>query len=191
MPDKHMIGLGDSTFSIAFYVENRPPIEPYQSQTELIPLTSGQIKQIAGECGNGWRKLFNVYAKFLFELPNSHYLFNKLAPSWQSYRDNFLCQAESGTALLFNPPNLSQQRVIKGDARPIHIIAGRTYAKKLLQQGKLQANLTWINEQFAVDLANSLIVSPYLDYRQLSNQKIEFLVKIIAALLNGELIKQS
>lgn len=186
MSSNKLIGLGDSEFIIAFYVETRPALEPYYSLSHLQPLQQGDIKQIAEQCGNGWRKVFNVYAKFLFALPEQRFHFVSLTQSWQDYREHYLCQPGSGCALLFCPPQLPLSESATSKQRDsIHIIAGRSYAKKLMKQGKLQANLLWLNEQFAVDLSQRLIISPYLDYRQLSNQKISTLVKITCALTAG------
>lgn len=185
-----LIGLGNKDFWIAFYVESRPPIEPYYSLTQMQTLNKGQIKEIGDKCGNGWRKVFNVYAKLLFALPNEVWDYRQQADSWQQYRDIKLCQKESAEALLFSAPKLHfNQGGELNSEQAIHIIAGRTYAKKLLKQGLLQANFVWLNEQFAVDLTQRLIISPYLDYRQLSNKKIETLVTIICAVLKGQLPK--
>jgi len=67
----------------------------------------------------------------------------------------------------------------------IHIICGRTYVKQLLASGELQANLVWLDDEFAIDEANRLIVCPYFDYRQLSNIKIERLSAMLSQLVNG------
>lgn len=156
------VGLGDQGFKIAIYIANRPPIEPYPALDHLRPLIEGEIKHIADQTGNHWRKIFNVSAKFLFELQSDVEF-----KTWQMLRDQSLYQAESPIALLFSKPNLSEPN-------RIHIIAGKTYAQELGLE-----NLLWLDPYFAIDKENKVIVCPYLDYRQLSNARISQLVGLV------------
>ncbi len=59
-------GLGVATGKVAFYIEHPPRIEPYNNLIQVSALASGEIEHINAHCGNGWRKIFNVFAKFLF-----------------------------------------------------------------------------------------------------------------------------
>jgi hypothetical protein len=172
---EQLLGLGDNVFDVAVYVAKAPPMPFFDTLENQAPVIDGQINAINQHCGNGWRKVFNVYAKVLFALPSEHYSFAKKAPTWQHYRDEFLLQKNSKTALLFSAPTL-------GIANQLHIIAGRTHAKSLLQQGKLQAQFDWLDEEFAIDKRNCIIVCPYFDYRQLSNIKIARLSDLVAQL---------
>ncbi len=131
------------------------------------------IDIINSHCGNGWRKLFNVYAKLLFSLNPSLFSFQTQAASWQQLRDQQLLQQNSATSLLFSPP------VLEPATDTIHIIAGRTYAKALVAQG-LNSQLNWLNHEFAIDKNQRLLVCPYFDYRQLTNEKISYLAALIA-----------
>jgi len=167
------IGFGDPSFTVAVYIANLPPMPEYSHLSKVTALRDGQINTINQACGNGWRKVFNVYAKVLFALPSEHYQFAKLAPTWQQYRDSQLLQSNSHTALLFSPPQLNCRNTL-------HIITGRTYAKALINQGLLTAELDWLDDEFAIDKANKLIVCPYFDYRQLSNIKIARLSQLVA-----------
>jgi len=174
------IGLGCSKFTFAVYLANTPNMLEYQGITGVNSLVSGEINAIGQACGNGWRKVFNVYAKLLYALKPADFNFaQRGAPTWQTYRDGYLLQAGSETALLFSPPELDT------NAQTIHIICGRTYAKQLLASDELQANLVWLDDEFAIDEANRLIVCPYFDYRQLSNIKIERLSVMLSQLVNG------
>lgn len=168
-----LIGFGDTQPKVAVYIANRPPMDEFTQLDSLQPVVDGQINAINQACGNGWRKVFNVYAKVLFALPSEHYSFAKQATSWQQYRDDFLLQPTSKTALLFSPPTLHKNNCL-------HIIAGRTHAKDLLQQGLLNAQLHWLDDEFSIDKANKLLVCPYFDYRQLSNIKIARLSDLVA-----------
>ena len=173
------IGLGCADFNFAVYIGNTPTMPEYQDLSALNALVDGEINSIGLVCGNGWRKVFNIYAKLLYGLDKNNFGFSQLAPIWQQYRDSFLLQSGSNTALLFSPP------LIDPDANKYHIICGKTYAKQLLDSGKLEARLNWLDEEFAVDKKHRLIVCPYFDYRQLSNIKIERLAKLLGQFPNS------
>ncbi|PCC10364.1 DUF6942 family protein [Pseudoalteromonas sp. JB197] len=181
---KQLIGLGDEQFKVAVYVAKAPPMPYFETLNSLEPVINEQINTINQHCGNGWRKVFNVYAKVLFALPSEHYSFAKQAPTWQQYRDEFLLQKNSKTALLFSAPNLTITSADKASSNKnqLHIIAGRTHAKNLLQHGKLQTQFDWLDDEFAIDANNNIIVCPYFDYRQLSNIKIARLSELVAQL---------
>lgn len=170
------IGFGCSNFNFAIYIANQPNMPEYLNLDSILPLTQGEVYAIGQACGNGWRKVFNVYAKLLFALNSKDFDYCKNSLTWQKYRDEYLLQNNYRTALLFTPPELNS------NLNTLHIICGKTYAKELINSDKLQAKLTWLDDEFAIDEANNLIVSPYLDYRQLSNVKIERLSKMLSEL---------
>jgi len=182
------IGFGDKNFSFAVYIANKPNMLEYQSFTEVTALVEGEINVINQACGNGWRKVFNVYAKLLYSLDKQYYNFSTCALTWQDYRDKYLLQAQSKTALLFSAPQLlpNKEKPTKEKANKempnketVHIICGKGHAKALINSGKLVANLVWLDDEFAIDSTNKLIVCPYFDYRQLSNIKIERLARLL------------
>lgn len=175
MRQKNVIGLGDQNASFRVYVENRPKMPQYQQLFDCEAMQTGDIDLIYQHCGNGWRKVFNVYAKLLCALDPKLFTFPTQAASWQQYRDQFLLQKSSGTALLFDQPLLNPAD------NTIHLIAGRIHAKQLIQQG-LGCQLHWMNEEFAIDPSNKVLVTPYFDYRQLSNEKIEFSAALLKTL---------
>ena len=57
------------------------------------------------------------------------------------------------------------------------IIAGKTYAAQLPL-----LPLTWLDNYFAINKEARLIVAPYPDYRQLSNERIARLITLMQAL---------
>lgn len=175
------IGFGTDTYQIAVYIANRPPIYEYQTLAELTALTTGEIAHIGQHCGNGWRKVFNVYAKLLYALDKEQFNFSSFAPTWQQYRDDFLLQTHSQTSLLFSAPQLTPIK-LNADQKAVHIIMGKTHAKHLLSTGALEIELIWLNQEFAINRSHRVIVCPYFDYRQLSNVKIERLAELIKAL---------
>lgn len=175
VPTPNRIGFGDAGAQFNVYIANRPPMTEYASLQTVQPLDGGEIQAINQACGNGWRKVFNVYAKLLFALDKTQFGFSQQATGWQQYRDTLLLQTKSQTALLFSSPELNTA------LGTVHIITGRTYAKTLLDAG-LPARLIWLNHEFAVDKYNRLLVCPYFDYRQLNNEKLVFLARMIKAL---------
>ena len=156
------MGLGDPDYRIAFCIANRPALDHYPTLDGMVPLAPGELNHIVANTSNHWRKLFSVYAKFMYQLgPQPDW-----PERWQDYRDQFLLQPGSRTALLFSPP--------QGDSHKLHIVAGKTYAQSLSL-----SSLEWLDANFAVNSESHIVVSPYLDYRQLSNERLDRLVQLI------------
>ncbi|MDG1751006.1 MAG: hypothetical protein P8I03_05005 [Thalassotalea sp.] len=191
----NLIGLGKPTAQLNVYIENIPPLEEYQSLAVCRPMQVGEIKMIADLTGNHWRKIFNVYAKIVFELRTPSY------KSWQEFRDNALLQLHSNENLLFNLPiqttlqNLLLENIPPENVTPenlpaenttlknisqnnISIIVGKTYATKL----GLSQECHWLSTDFAINTEKKLLICPYFDYRQLSNIKITKLCQLIKSL---------
>ncbi|WDE06343.1 hypothetical protein SG34_005320 [Thalassomonas viridans] len=159
-----MTGLGTANAILKVYIENIPPLPHYRELSSLMAMKPGEIKNIADLTGNHWRKIFNVYAKLW------HQLHPDCAASWQAFRDNELLQAHGQQALLFSLPEFNDN-----ENQAVSIIMGRTYAAKT----GLAERCFWLSQDFAVNEAKKLIISPYFDYRQLSNIKIEQLAGLI------------
>ena len=170
-------GLGNSSAQFNIYIENTPPIDEYQTLTTCRPMQQDEIKMIADLTGNHWRKIFNVYAKLVFELTSPPY------KSWQDLRDKALLQSHSNENLLFNLPaeaviNNIEKTLNKIDN--VSIIMGKTYATKL----GLSETCHWVSADFAINTNKQLVICPYFDYRQLSNIKITQLCQIINSMRN-------
>lgn len=182
-------GFGDEKAQFCVYLANRPAMAEYQQLDSVIALAAGDIDRIYRHCGNGWRKIFNVYAKLLFSLDKELFFYAKQASSWQEFRDKRLLQKHSNTALLFSPPqfDLPLAGVAGQPQHNIHLIAGRTYAKQLLAEG-MQAQLHWLNEEFAIDPNRKLLVTPFFDYRQLNNEKIAYTAALLLLLKQGKTV---
>ena len=190
--------LGDPAARLKVYVANRPDCQPFDHVEGCVPMSMSDIEFINRECGNGWRKLFNVYAKFLFELGDA--LADPLVKStyiefsqWQILRDKALLTQFCGHQLVFTPPRIVFDEAVcpldsneacdvapvpKAEAVVWHIVMGRTYARELERQ-KLVPALHWLDTDFAVNPDQRLIVCPYFDYRQLTNAKISRLVGLL------------
>ncbi|VUD41904.1 hypothetical protein TDB9533_00584 [Thalassocella blandensis] len=169
-----LIGFGCPDSHIHFYIANRPPIDDYPQMQELRGLASGEIAHIVKNTSNHWRKVFNVYAKLLFDwqalIPHKSQRFVH-HENWQSLRDETLFQENSHASLLFNRPDVDRK------SNAIRIIAGKTYAASL----DLPA-LEWLDNFFAINKEYRLIVSPYPDYRQLSNARIAQLITLMQSM---------
>ncbi|WP_025822315.1 DUF6942 family protein [Shewanella marina] len=176
MESEQSIGLGERDFMLAAYIENRPAFMGLAQLQTCQPLVAGEISAIGQACGNGWRKVFNVYAKLIDTLPLTTFNLGQQQTSWQAYRDELLLQSGSQTALLFSPPVITPER------QQYHLIMGRTYAKKLVDQGLISSPLTWLDNEFAINRHDRVIVCPYFDYRQLSNIKITHLSELMQGL---------
>ncbi len=164
-------GLGVVDAELVVCIANRPMIDDYPQLDHLRPLAKGEREHIVAHTSNHWRKVFNVFAKFLYELADA-----RMASfsDWQSYRDQQLLQMDSKEALGFSSP----QSFLSGPSRQsgscVYIVAGKTYAAQLNILG-----LVWIDAYFAVHPTEPIVVSPYFDYRQLSNARIEQLVGLV------------
>ncbi len=165
------IGFGSTNSSINFYIANRPPIDDYPAMNELRGLAAGEIAHIVKHTSNHWRKVFNVYAKLLFDWYSLKQR-KDIPASWQEYRDRELFQARSQEVLLFNAPQFENTDFT------IHVIAGKTYAANLNLPP-----LIWLDTYFAINKEQRLIVAPYPDYRQLSNERIARLIEIMNTFL--------
>ncbi len=183
-------GLGCSGARLRVYGAKPPPMAEYQALQQVEPLMHGQIQQIASHCGNGWRKVFNVYAKLVFALPAPWQPQLHGCSTWQAWRDRYLLQAQSQTSLLFSAPLLGGDKPCNG-ANPyggangvasLHLIAGRQHARALRASGELSVPLTWLDDEFAINTEHALLVCPYFDYRQLSDAKIARVAQLVQGL---------
>jgi hypothetical protein len=173
------LGLGDADARFNVYIANQPDFPPLSELSAVCALADSDISDVGQHCGNGWRKVFNVYAKLVFAMGDNPYTPKQAFTSWQQYRDRELLQAHSSTSLIFSPPQTSELlKQGSEDKRKIHVVMGRTYGKSL----KLGEDLSWLDKEFAIDKQKRLIICPYFDYRQLSNCKIIALLELIKSL---------
>ena len=59
------LGFGCKQFTIAVYIANKPNMAEYESCAAMHSMIAGEITHIGVVCGNGWRKVFNVYSMLL------------------------------------------------------------------------------------------------------------------------------
>ncbi|MEW6990773.1 hypothetical protein AADZ91_08800 [Colwelliaceae bacterium 6441] len=166
----NITGLGDPNATLSVYIENIPPLVQYQTLQTCQPMQKGEIQFIAEQTGNHWRKIFNVYAKFIYQLMSPKFT------SWQQFRDEQLLQTGSQQNLLFNLP--ATMIINNFSSKKISIVMGKSYATKL----GLAQHCQWLSPSFAINTEHKLIICPYFDYRQLSNKKITELCQLIRSL---------
>ena len=163
--------IGPATASYAFYLPN-PPLMPEYWHWEQ----DNAIAELIALNGNHWRKIFTIMAKIC-------------APSedWRLYRDNLLLKKHQ--MLLIGASALSPHanvHIVCGQAAATalgiaiesHIAAGPQQSAnqqtvlQLMQasQGKLQDITTIMQTQSSHSI--SVLLTPYLDYRQYSNALI-------------------
>ena len=165
------VGLGDPQATLRVYLANRPSLEPFAYPGDVLPLADGDITQINSNEGNHWRKIFNVFAKFLYELK-----FNGTEDfsSWQDYRDSLMLQPGSQVALCYGAP-CYEAPCNEAPASQI-ILMGKQFAEEC---GFFKTNgAKWLDSRFAINDAG-VIVCPYFDYRQLSDERIRYLVSLL------------
>lgn len=164
-------GLGDADADFFVHLANRPPMDEFSNHDGLLPLLPGDIYRIGQETGNHWRKIFNVYAKLVFELGGDR---TKKNVTWQKYRDDTMLQAGSGVALVFG--GLNHENHVSAENKSIlRLVMGKQFAEDSsfwTYDGK------WLDDSFAIN-SKGWILCPYFDYRQLSNARISTLVSIL------------
>jgi hypothetical protein len=180
--NRSLNGLGDPDALMKVYIANQPSYyfantNPLATES-IIPIEKNELYECGQACGNGWRKVFNVYAKFVFALSNNQFGVFTDYTKWQEYRDCLLLRKNSKTALLFAEPALTPLNT-KSDA--IHIVMGKAYAHTLLEKNLIgnPYDMIWLNTEFALNTKLRVIICPYFDYRQLSNLKILYLVELV------------
>ena len=161
---QRLAGLGDQNYRVAVCIGNCPMMPEYQTLTALTALEKGNIAHITEITGNHWRKVFNIFAKLMFQLDESAEL------TWQDYRDLTLLQKGCGHALIF-----SSLETLPSLGQTLTIIAGKTHAQAL---GVFES-VSPLGEGFYIDASAKIIVTPYFDYRQLSNRKLDMLISLI------------
>jgi hypothetical protein len=170
---------------IKVYLANRPPLAEYHNTKVIDHLPVGEIKRIATETGNHWRKIFNVYAKLVYCLAEkTANPLLKQSSSWQAYRDQSLLQQGSETELHINSSATSPElNRASSNNSAIHIIMGKAFSERLLAHVPGECGrVEWLDKDFAINRSLKIIVCPYFDYRQLSNIKIERLAELIVSL---------
>lgn len=157
-------GLGDASPLLVVCAPHWPPTLQPSQRKQLSPLSGDDLNQLVLAGGNHWRKIFNLYAKLLHGL-------TPLEPDWQSCRDQRLLQSGSACALVF-------EQGWRPEPGQLCLVMGQTYGRSL---GWLTSDQVLHAEHpFVQHPEQAVIVTPYFDYRQLSNARLTALVQQIA-----------
>ncbi|WP_394170065.1 DUF6942 family protein [Saccharospirillum alexandrii] len=157
-------GLGDRSPLLVVCTPHRPPGIQSDRSKGVLPLVRNQLEQLTQAGGNHWRKIFNLYAKLLHGL-------TPLEPDWQTCREQRLLQTDSACALVF------EQKWIPEPGQ-LCIVMGQTYGRSLGWMANDQ--VLPAEHPFVQHPEQAVIVTPYFDYRQLSNARLTSLVQLIA-----------
>ena len=110
--------------------------------------------------------------------------------TWQDYRDQSLCQAGSVVALLFSSPLGSekyhhrQPKLVTAKPQEVRVMSGHQYCLQCFPALDFEV----IDQDFKLSRLANVIDSPYFDYRQLSNRKLEKLIVLIQSLLGASTV---
>lgn len=174
-------GYGTPHSLINFYIGNQPSFDGFVAPSTFRGMQAGEIAHIVANTSNHWRKAFNVYAKFMWEFicqaqPALLQACNQAGIStWQEYRDKKLFSDNSYESLLFSPLDRSSTA-----PSSVSILAGKTYGLTQVSQDLIE-----VNAQFWIHPYNRIIIAPYPDYRQLTNERITFLCSLVIPLVSG------
>lgn len=164
-----IVGLGPTSPKLLIYLPHTPNCDHLKALAEVRPAFPGELHQIGVETGNHWRKIINVTAKLGFAINDNNY------SDWQSYRDAFLCREGSEITLIFGA-----KKLVQGE-HYTHIISGHQYCESICKTFEFET----LDQDFRLCRSRKVIDSPYFDYRQLSNIKLE---KLHAYLLREQWI---
>ncbi len=157
-------GFGDNSPLLVVFAPHSPPGIQSDRSGDILPLTAKDLHQLVQAGGNHWRKIFNLYAKLLHGL-------TPLEPDWQSCREHRLLRSGSACALVF-------EQGWRPEPGQLCVVMGQTYGRSL---GWLENDQVLPAEHpFVQHPEQAVIVTPYFDYRQLSNARLASLIQHIA-----------
>jgi len=190
------VGLGAENFKVGIYLPHFPESSITQKLSGLRPVSAGELEVLVREMGNHWRKIINIAAKIGARLqPELAEAVGDIArtppgQTWQDYRDQSLCQAGSVVALLFSSPLGSekyhhrQPKLVTAKPQEVRVMSGHQYCLQCFPALDFEV----IDQDFKLSRLANVIDSPYFDYRQLSNRKLEKLIVLIQSLLGASTV---
>lgn len=161
------IGLGSPTYRLGVYIGNFPDSPSLADLQSVRPAHEGEVVDIIAQTGNHWRKVFSLCAKINFALWPSN------EACWQGCRDAELFQSDSKMALLCSSPVIPQENELQ-------LVLGKQYCQQCFPQQPFLQTV----EGFPMHPTENIIQTPYFDYRQLSNLRLEALVRTIKTRMN-------
>lgn len=156
--------LGEDNAALTVWIANEPTWPTGSFPAQPPTLQSQELAQILNLNSNHWRKVFNVYAKLLYALQPDCF------PDWQTVRDQALLQRNHQHALAMAAKDIND---VKTDG--LVLIPGKQYADSL---GLLGPSVELQSGVYRHPELN-ILMTPYFDYRALSNMKISALAGLI------------
>lgn len=169
-------GIGAKRPALILYLPHRPEAIVLSGTGEYGSVNSLGVRTFLADCDNHWRKIFNCYAKIAFALFGRDFL------TWQDYRDNRLLTEQSLELMVFPDSKGSLREHTLGSSR-ISIISGIATARKMSLDFETWKLLRGFYLKEHPKNGHTTILTPYFDYRQLSNQKIETLLQLLKGYL--------
>jgi len=161
-------GFGNDSPRWILHIANRPELDDFQHDN-FRELESGEVKSVIQQTSNHWRKVFSIMAKISFSL------FDTGCNSWQEYRDTKLLTADGWEAISYAPYTLSE------GLETLTVICGYTYAESQLD---LDSLIPHSESAKLLRVPNRpCFVTPYFDWRQLNNELLAVLIKLMSAQL--------
>ena len=157
--------LGEAHAALTVCVEHQPRWPEPAFASGRSTLYPGELAKLVDANSNHWRKIFNVYAKLLYALrPDA-------ATDWRALREQQLFQPGQQHGLRMGSTLAEEVNQRAG----LSLIAGKQYANALglLNQATSLAPGIFLHDDRAC------LITPYFDYRALSDANITRLAQII------------
>lgn len=167
-------GFGHCQPKWVLHIANRPELDEFQ-HSNFRTLKTGEAAEVIKQTSNHWRKVFSIMAKISFAL------FNTECETWQEYRDTKLLTSEGFEALNYQPYSNNTKHDY------FSIVAGFTYAETQLNLDNFYPVDGDIKILFKPD--ETVAVTPYFDWRQLTNEKLDKLITLMKNQLVGKATK--
>jgi len=178
MKDNKLIGVGSRSPRIVLHIANRPPVDGFEDDIDRA-LQISEAADIIKQTGNHWRKVFSILAKISFAL------FDTGCKTWQEYRDTKLLTEQGFEYLCFSElkqtalTTSAQQEL--SEERSVSLVCGFSYAQTQLDFSSLISHQNF--EKLKWSELHYCLVTPYFDWRQLNNEMLAVVVKILASKL--------
>lgn len=163
------VSTKEDKYLLQLYIPHRPTMAEYENLQDIQPINNGDIDKIIIACGNHWRKIFVIFAKIASAIDDREL-------SWKTYLAEHLLQDSGSERLVFCE---DLQFLDKEPASVIHIFSGKYCGDTA---GHIQ-QCSEIAPGFFQNEKGQIFITPYFDYRQFSNAKIDFFITQLKPLL--------
>lgn len=163
------IGFGNGEPKWVLHIANRPELDAFEHDI-FRRLERGEAADIISQTSNHWRKVFSIMAKISFAL------FDTGCETWQQYRDTKLLTEEGFEAISYDGFKSESNEVLA-------LICGFTYAETQVNLSQLLSHIA--QPKLLMSETKDFIVTPYFDWRQLNNEMLDHLLKVMESWLTS------